>query len=367
MSAPRRRPRRRRCRRGALAAPERRPRHRRGPVSIAVDARPGQVAAAAAGLRAAASRCSAARAGACRWSPTRAGRRRSSASRASRAPPATTAFADADPAVSQGLERSGADVLGRIANGGAGLTIAVLDLGFGQNLGRLQALGELPPPSGLETLSFDAAGGLAGTNAYGNRTNHGELVAQTVFDYAPAARYLFVNYHSDADFLAATDAIIARHPDIVVHSNSFIEGPFDGTSPGGPGGRPRRRRGHPVVQLGRQLRAAALVRRPGRTPTPTPTSTGRTATTGPSRAARACRSPSPSRGPPRRAARRPISTSPSSARARDGPWSVVATSADRQSQGARPPSGSSATRRRPTGLFRLRAAPGLRPGAHGVR
>jgi hypothetical protein len=143
---------------------------------------------------------------------------------------ASGAFADA-PAVSQGIERSGADVLGRVAGGGEGLVIAVLDLGFGQNLATQQARGELPPAGQLETLSFDAAGGLAGTNAYGNRTNHGELIAQTLFDYAPKARYLFVNYHTEGDFIAAADAVTARRPDIVVHSNSFIEGPFDGTGP----------------------------------------------------------------------------------------------------------------------------------------
>ena len=127
--------------------------------------------------------------------------------------------------------RSGADVLGRVAGGGAGLRIAVLDLGFGANIPRLQALGEMPPPSRVQSLTFDAAGGLAGSNAYGHRTNHGEIVAQTVYDYAPAAHYIFMNYHTEADFLAATDALIALHPDIVVHSNSFIEGPFDGTGP----------------------------------------------------------------------------------------------------------------------------------------
>ena len=142
----------------------------------------------------------------------------------------TTAFGD-DVQLSQGLERQGADVLGKVADGGAGLTIAVIDLGFGQNLARLQTLGEIPPPGQVETLSFDAANGLAGRNAYGNRTNHGEIVTQTVFDYAPKARYLLVNYHTEADFIAATDALIARRPDIVVHSNSFIEGPFDGTGP----------------------------------------------------------------------------------------------------------------------------------------
>ncbi|MGD9696064.1 MAG: S8 family serine peptidase [Thermoleophilia bacterium] len=149
--------------------------------------------------------------------------------------PATTAFADEvvppapGAALSQGLERTGANVLGRVADGGQGLVIAVLDLGFGANIATMQAKHELPPPSRLETAAFDTVNGLNGVNAYGNRTNHGEIVAQTVYDFAPKAHYLFVNYHSQADFEAAVDYLIARRPDIVVHSNSFIEGPFDGT------------------------------------------------------------------------------------------------------------------------------------------
>ncbi len=202
------------------------------PVSLTVDALPGQVSRAAAGLRRGGLKIQ-----------RRTGRRIQVVADPRRlraleripgvagARPSTSAFPDADPVVSQGLERTGSDVLGRVAGGGAGLTIAVLDLGFGQGIARLQGLGELPRPERLETLSFDAASGLAGTNAYGNRTNHGELVAQTVYDYAPEADYLFVNYHSDADFLAAVNTLIARRPDIVVHSNQFIEGPFDGTSP----------------------------------------------------------------------------------------------------------------------------------------
>ncbi len=201
------------------------------PASLTVDARAGQVSKAAAGLRRTGLRVQ-----------RREGRRLQVVADASRvssleripgvagARVASAPFADAA-AETQGLWRSGADVLGRVAGGGRGVTIAVLDLGFGAGMARLQALGELPPPGRIETLSFDAAHGLAGANAYGNRTNHGEIVAQTVYDYAPEARYLFVNYHTEADFLAATEAIIARRPDIVVHSNSFLEGPFDGTGP----------------------------------------------------------------------------------------------------------------------------------------
>jgi hypothetical protein len=154
---------------------------------------------------------------------------------------APAAFADEDPeesiglgapsgrVVSEGLDRTGALGMQALAGNGRGLVIAVLDLGFGAGLEARLNAGELPPADRLETRSFDQAAGLAGTNAYGNATNHGELVAQTVYDYAPEARYLFVNYHSEQDFQAAVDFLVARRPDIVVHSNSFIEGPFDGT------------------------------------------------------------------------------------------------------------------------------------------
>ncbi len=133
------------------------------------------------------------------------------------------------PVVSEGIERVGADALRSLAGGGRGLVIAVLDLGFGGRVADLQAHGELPPATRVQSQSFDAAWGIAGRNAYGNATDHGDLVAQTVYDYAPAARYLFVNYHSEQDFQAAVDWLIGQHPDVVVHSNSFLEGPFDGT------------------------------------------------------------------------------------------------------------------------------------------
>jgi Subtilase family len=148
---------------------------------------------------------------------------------AATARPATPAFED--DVIGEGFERTGAAALEPLDNGGRGLVIAILDQGFGTaaGLANRQARGELPPKERVENRSFDAAGGLAGSNAYGNATNHGELVAQTVYDYAPAARYIFVNYHTTQDFLAAVSWLAGRHPNIVVHSNSFLEGAFDGT------------------------------------------------------------------------------------------------------------------------------------------
>ncbi len=143
--------------------------------------------------------------------------------------PGTSAHPDA--VVGQGVERTGAAALADVSNGGAGLRIAIIDLGFGTQLGPLQARGELPPPARLRLQSFDPANGIAGTTAYGGPTDHGMLVAQTVYDFAPRAHYTFVSYHTPEDFVAATNWIAAQRFDIAVHSNNFLEGPFDGTSP----------------------------------------------------------------------------------------------------------------------------------------
>ncbi|MDH3724164.1 MAG: S8 family serine peptidase [Thermoleophilia bacterium] len=142
---------------------------------------------------------------------------------------APTAFGDAITSI--GLQRSGAAAFAPISGGGSGLIIAVLDLGFGPHIATRQAERELPPPPRLVQVSFDPINGLAGRNAYGNATNHGELVAQTVYDYAPKARYVFANYRTRQDFVRAVDWLAQVRPNIVVHSNSFLEGPFDGTGP----------------------------------------------------------------------------------------------------------------------------------------
>lgn len=143
---------------------------------------------------------------------------------------AQTGFDDEGVVLSQGLRRTGAEAVIPAADGGAGLTIAIVDLGFGTNIAALQARDELPPADRVEQQSFDPVNGLEGRNAYGNPTNHGELVAQTVYDYAPKARYIFVNYRTTDDFVAAVEWLATRPVDIVVHSNSFITGPFDGSS-----------------------------------------------------------------------------------------------------------------------------------------
>lgn len=210
------------------------------PRPVAVQAKPGKVGSAARALAAGGLRVQ-----------RRAGGRLQVAASPSRlrslerlAPVASanleaTGFAD-EIVRSQGIDRSGAGVFlpaltrlppGAESSDSEDITIAVLDLGFGRNISARQAAGELPPAERLEIRAFDPSVGIEGRNAYGHATNHGELVAQTVYDYAPNARYIFASYQTPLDFVAAVDWLIDRRVDIVVHSNSFIEGPFDGTSP----------------------------------------------------------------------------------------------------------------------------------------
>jgi Subtilase family/Bacterial Ig domain len=143
-----------------------------------------------------------------------------------------------DQVVSQGVERIGADALQAGGLTGRGVRIAVIDPGFGtaweSKLGK-----ELPPRAQLaDARSFDRTtgqGGIAGLNLSGGSTRHGESVAEVTYDIARGATFVYVNYHSELEFAEAVDWLAhgddgARRADVVVHSNSFLTGPFDGTS-----------------------------------------------------------------------------------------------------------------------------------------
>ena len=143
----------------------------------------------------------------------------------------------ADAVISQGVARMGADVLQSHGLSGKGVRIAVVDLGFG--VGWRSLLGkELPRDDQLDAVqSFDQTTSrpeIEGLSASGTETSHGVNVAQVAFDVAPGARYTFVNYHTQVELSQAIDWLINGpdgHPrvDVVVHSNSFLDGPFDGT------------------------------------------------------------------------------------------------------------------------------------------
>ena len=68
------------------------------------------------------------------------------------------------------------------------------------------------------------------------------------------ATYWFLNYHTPDEFGLAADYIAnVLRPDIVVHSNSFLFGPFDGSGWFARKVDARRRGGRPLGQLGGQL------------------------------------------------------------------------------------------------------------------
>ena len=144
--------------------------------------------------------------------------------------PAPVATAD-DAVTSFGSARVGAPALHAAGLRGAGVKIAVLDQAFGL-VSRLDDLAgtELPALPLQHRRSFDATYGLAGRDYNGNTSRHGEFVAEVVHDVAPDAELWFVNYRTHLEFDQAVTYLIDEvHPDIVVHSNSFLFGPFDGS------------------------------------------------------------------------------------------------------------------------------------------
>ena len=147
------------------------------------------------------------------------------------------AGAQPDQVVSQGLDRIGADALRSHGLDGTGIRIAIVDLGFGD--GWRSLLGkELPPLAQIDAIqSFDHTTGkpdITGLTNDDQPTGHGVNVAQVVWDFAPGARYTFVNYHTQLELSQTVDWLVdgpggKPRVDIVVHSNSFLDGPFDGT------------------------------------------------------------------------------------------------------------------------------------------
>jgi PKD domain/Subtilase family len=145
--------------------------------------------------------------------------------------PAAGDASSADVVTSQGVARIGADVLQAGGQRGAGVRIAVLDQAFGAT-SRLDSLAgtELPPLARQHRQSFDTDTGIVGRDFNGNTSRHGEFVTEIVYDIAPDAEYWLVNYHTPDQFEQAVDYLRdVVHPNVVVHSNSFLFGPFDGT------------------------------------------------------------------------------------------------------------------------------------------
>jgi hypothetical protein len=145
--------------------------------------------------------------------------------------PVATDTSSADAVTSQGVALIGADALQAGGQRGAGVRIAVLDQAFGAT-SRLDSLAgtELPALALQHRQSFDTQYGIAGRDYNGNSSRHGEFVTEIVYDIAPDAEYWLVNYRTPDQFAQAVTYLHdVVHPNVVVHSNSFLFGPFDGT------------------------------------------------------------------------------------------------------------------------------------------
>ncbi|MCD6518841.1 MAG: S8 family serine peptidase, partial [Anaerolineae bacterium] len=124
--------------------------------------------------------------------------------------------------ISQGAALIDADDWQSQGYSGAGIKIAVLDLGF---QGYSALLGsELP--STVHTYSARFDGNLQAT------TNHGTGCAEIIYDIAPGSELYLVNFSTDVEFANAVNYIRAQGVQVVSCSIGWpIGGPGDGTGP----------------------------------------------------------------------------------------------------------------------------------------
>jgi hypothetical protein len=121
--------------------------------------------------------------------------------------------------VSAGVEIIGAGRQIRAGNAGAGMKIAVLDLGFA---GYESLLGtELPRTVVTRAFGGDISGG---------GEKHGTAVAEIVHDVAPGAALYLVSFRDEVQFQQAVDYLISESVDVINASFGFAcAGPLDGT------------------------------------------------------------------------------------------------------------------------------------------
>jgi hypothetical protein len=122
---------------------------------------------------------------------------------------------------SQGVALTNADDWHAGGLTGAGVRVAILDLGFDGYEAKLGT--ELP--STVTAISFRADGDI-----HGGDQPHGTGVAEVVHDMAPGAQLYLVNFDTEVELAAATTWIADQGIDIVNASwGYFASGPGDGT------------------------------------------------------------------------------------------------------------------------------------------
>ncbi len=124
--------------------------------------------------------------------------------------------------VSESIDRVGAGVLQHVGFTGAGIDVAVLDVGF-MRLAEARAAGEIP----ASAVSVDLVG--AGMETV---TAHGVAVAEQLADTAPGARLHLILFDDDVDFENAVDYVHANGIRIANLSvNWFGASYYDDTGP----------------------------------------------------------------------------------------------------------------------------------------
>ena len=122
---------------------------------------------------------------------------------------------------SEGVALTNADVYHANGWDGAGVKVAVIDGGFG-NLDAALANGELPADVHLDDFTGTGIGGVT----------HGTMVAEIVYDMAPASELYLMKIGDDMDLAEAVDSCIARGVRVINHSMCWPNaGPLDGTGP----------------------------------------------------------------------------------------------------------------------------------------
>lgn len=122
-------------------------------------------------------------------------------------------------ALSQGVELTGAADMHALQQGGAGVKIGVIDLGF-TNYQSAQASGDLPASLTIVDYSGNGIGG----------TNHGTSVAEIVHDMAPEAELYLAKVSTSVQLEVAMNDMLAAGVDIINHSVAWFGAAFyDGT------------------------------------------------------------------------------------------------------------------------------------------
>lgn len=123
--------------------------------------------------------------------------------------------------MSEGVALTNADDWQAAGLTGAGVKVAILDLGFQGYEAKLGT--ELP--ASVTVMSF-----VAGGDIYGGGETHGTGVAEVVYDMAPGAQLFLANFDTEVELAAAADWLQAQGVQVINASwGYFTSGPGDGT------------------------------------------------------------------------------------------------------------------------------------------